>query len=348
MRKIIMALTAVAVFTATAAAQSTSNSEPRRLIYGIDDRIDLFQDTSDKYRHFADSVVSLWNAGRLSPTIFIKGKTAKLRTGKYNSISSPNDLHKDERFRNQPTGPFCSGSLVGPDLIMTASHCIHSESRPGVTPVCADIKFVFGFAVKKKGRYPKSIPASEVYSCASVVARGEWWIIGDDFALIKLDRAVSGHTPLAINRGDSITRDAEVFTIGHPKGLPLKIATYGKVRDVYENGSGLSMLSGSFFTTDMDIYTGNSGGPVFNAKTGLVEGIVVRGSKDDFVKKDGYNRSNVVAQDEGAPNISINISVLAGLIPAERAKTTAVTIDMSAIMPDQARLDQIRDLLDSQ
>jgi len=38
----------------------------------------------------------------------------------------------------------------------------------------------------------------------------------------------------------------------------------------------------------LDTFKGNSGGPVINAKTGLVEGIVVRGEKDK--EKDNENK----------------------------------------------------------
>ncbi len=41
-----------------------------------------------------------------------------------------------------------------------------------------------------------------------------------------------------------------------------------------------------FFVANLDTYGGNSGSPVVDARTYVVEGILVRG-EDDFVQNDG-------------------------------------------------------------
>jgi hypothetical protein len=46
-------------------------------------------------------------------------------------------------------------------------------------------------------------------------------------------------------------------------------------------------LRRNYFTANLDSYAGNSGSPVFNQKTGRVEGILIQGA-DDFV----YNEEN--------------------------------------------------------
>ena len=58
--------------------------------------------------------------------------------------------------------------------------------------------------------------------------------------------------------------------MGHPSGLPMKIA----------GGSKVHALEKHYFVANLDTFTGNSGSPVLNEKTGLVEGILVRGGKD--------------------------------------------------------------------
>jgi ankyrin repeat protein len=59
--------------------------------------------------------------------------------------------------------------------------------------------------------------------------------------------------------------------IGSPSGLPLKVASGAKVRD---------NLHPFYFNANLDTFQGNSGSAVFNAETGVVEGILVRGEED--------------------------------------------------------------------
>ena len=62
-----------------------------------------------------------------------------------------------------------------------------------------------------------------------------------------------------------------MHVIGHPVGLPAKVAGGAIVRDNTPN---------PFFVANLDTYGGNSGSPVFNSRTHRVEGILVRGERD--------------------------------------------------------------------
>ncbi|HAH05137.1 MAG TPA: serine protease, partial [Elusimicrobia bacterium] len=100
---------------------------------------------------------------------------------------------------------------------MTAGHCVQDEAA------CANVKFVFGFGIKKEGVLPEKVAPSEVYKCAKIVAQtleGE----GADYALIQLDRKVSKHKVLEIDRTNSIANGDAIYVIGHPSGLPTKVA----------------------------------------------------------------------------------------------------------------------------
>ena len=50
------------------------------------------------------------------------------------------DLQTDEPYYSQPNPVFCSGAMVGPDLVLTAGHCI--KGAPG--DPCTSVSFVFG------------------------------------------------------------------------------------------------------------------------------------------------------------------------------------------------------------
>ncbi len=61
-----------------------------------------------------------------------------------------------------------------------------------------------------------------------------------------------------------------LVVIGRPSGLPTKVADGAQVRSVND----------VFLVANLDTYGGNSGSAVFNAVTGVVEGILVRGDTD--------------------------------------------------------------------
>jgi len=243
-------------------------------IYGEDDRVDYYAASADM-KALADSVVSLWSAGSIKLDA-ASGKYT-LATEKFGDRLN---LCPGEKFREQPIGAFCSGSLVGEDMIMTAGHCVADETD------CAAARMVFGFAVKTAGgEAPVKIAASEVYSCKKIVKRflggepsgGSTSGLGPDYALVQLDRKVTGHKPLPVNRNQKLKKGTKLVVIGHPVGLPLKVAAGSSVRDASPKG---------YFVADLDTFGGNSGSPVFNASTKLIEGILVRGDQD-FIQAPG-------------------------------------------------------------
>ena len=167
-----------------------------------------------------------------------------------------------ERFTNQPTLMSCTGFLVSEDVLVTAGHCMVNNFD------CSGFKWVFDF---KNG--VKKIPADSVYNCKRIIAQQQVAlpILGViDYALIQLDRPVTTGKPLKFRTEGRIKRGTNVAVIGHPLGLPLKIADNAKVKAVF----------GKTFKANLDTYGGNSGSPVVDADTGLVEGILVHGADD--------------------------------------------------------------------
>ncbi len=269
----VLLLTLASCGTKTANQAEISKPE---VIYGDDDRRDLFEaDASPIGRELARSTVALVKKADLASA---PNGGMKLPTETFGTAYG---LCDDEPYRDQPNPAFCSGFLVAPDLIATAGHCVTSQAD------CDGLAFVFDFAYDSRGADPTAVNASNVFSCQSIVATqapGD----GADFAVVKLDRAVTGRTPVKIRRDGKIADGAPVVVVGHPAGLPTKIAGGAKVRANANDG---------FFVANLDTYGGNSGSAVFNATTKEVEGILVRGEQD-FTTRGSCTVSKRCAADE--------------------------------------------------
>jgi len=234
-------------------------NERQKVIYGVDDRQDLYESTNDKYLKAAQSVVALFHANEVSD----KGDgTSELALGNF---GDQYDLCASEKFRDQPVGAFCSGFLVAPQIMATAGHCVNDSN-------VKNIRFVFGFKMNAPGDPTTRVNNSEVYKGSRVIGR-EQIDDGADWALVELDRPVNNHPPVKIRRSGKIEDDGPVYVIGHPCGLPMKIAGKAVVRDNHNP---------SFMVCNLDTYGGNSGSGVFSdsEEEPFVEGILVRGETD--------------------------------------------------------------------
>ena len=298
-RAIVLVVTLAAALRLAAPAAAQVNGE---VIYGADDRIDLYQTKDARLLSLADSTAALFR----SKSITDRGALAGLVTSHYGQELN---LCHDEPFYEQETGAFCSGSLVAPDILMTAGHCIKDDWA------CKNVKLVFGFAIKKKGELPREVATGDVYGCKQILGREEV-SNGADWALIKLDRAVKGHKPLKLNRTGKLANKTPLVVIGHPAGLPVKIAGGASVRDSSPDG---------FFRANLDTYGGNSGSAVFNANTGLVEGILVRG-ETDYVMRGSCRVSNVCANDGCRGEDVTKIANVAAKIPGARHRGRAAEL----------------------
>lgn len=196
-------------------------------------------------------------------------KSAPYTVGTSDGAALP--LCASEVFRGQPRAGYCSAFLVGPDLVATAGHCMLNQAQ------CEDARLVFGYTADARGEDVRTrVPASEVYSCVALVEHKfeGATALDDDWALFRLDRPVTGRTPLPVRRAGVVANEAELVMAGHPLGLPLKVTTSGAVTD---NVAGRPK-----FSTSLDGSPGNSGSPVIDKGTGLVEGILTAGPSEEW------------------------------------------------------------------
>ncbi|MDL5503192.1 MAG: serine protease, partial [Candidatus Methanoperedens sp.] len=231
--------------------------DKQKAIYGVDDRKDLFNVTDRTILDDADCVVSLFQ----NREVVDNGDGTSTLVTK--NFGTEYNLCSNERFREQPTGAFCSGFLIAPDLVATAGHCVDSSN-------VTNILFVFGFRMVDETTPHTTIDNNEIYRGLKVIDRKQI-SDGADWAVVKLERAVANHRIADVRKTGIIENDQAVHVIGHPCGLPTKFADGARVRDNTHS---------EFFVANLDTYGGNSGSPVFNSNTHQVEGILVRGETD--------------------------------------------------------------------
>lgn len=236
----------------------------------IENNPDLLEDAYDSYLVQGSSNSSRMSGKKENDDYYYFNKN---RTLERNLRVCPT-----ERFADQAVLSQCTGFLVAPDLLITAGHCIQTKFQ------CDSFRWVFGH---KKG--VDKIPRKDVYRCEKVVASELTKSVFStrDYALIKLDRAVKGREPLPVRTEGYVNKDEPLAVIGHPSGLPMKIADNARVTSRRIN----------FFYSNLDTFSGNSGSPVINTRTGLVEGLLIQGASDYMASKRGCRVSRLYSDD---------------------------------------------------
>ncbi|MHB0995219.1 MAG: trypsin-like serine peptidase [Elusimicrobiales bacterium] len=179
-----------------------------------------------------------------------------------------------QRFFRQHSAAYCSGALIAPDLVVTAGHCMGEKNKPASR--CDKARFVFGFSVDRADGLPVKVPKADVYSCAEVKIYSNG--AAGDFAVVRLDRAVSGRASSRFVLTSPPAAGTAIFTVGGPYGLPLKVVDDAAVRSLSE--------AKTFFRTDLDTSGGNSGGGIFRASDGALVGVHTASWDPDLVETD--------------------------------------------------------------
>ena len=266
-------LTALALFCSAAATYASTD-----IIYGEDNRHDVYTYPDKTVVSLTDSVVSLFKAESLT-----YNRETQLVSVRHSSAAANANFCSWERFSKQPVSAFCSGFLIAPDKIVTAGHCIQTKND------CENTFFIFGYKMANENQYYGNFGLDYVHGCKRILGQVKD-NAGIDFAVIEIDRPTN-RQPLRLSSNKNLNVNDEVLVIGSPSGLPIKIADNGYVR-------GIGRTRG-VFSTNLDTYAGNSGSAVINARTLEVEGILVRGDTDFVTTSSGCRESKVVSMDGG-------------------------------------------------
>jgi V8-like Glu-specific endopeptidase len=272
MFKIVILLTMFSALNIS--AETYERSPASKVIYGHDDRYDVDDYSDPIFIEKARSVAMRVSNKRLSED----RDDSSLMNFPFRKLKNDRPLLcSDERFREQIVLGECSGFLVAPNKLVTAGHCMNQASA------CTKNLWVFDF---KKGT--TQINKNNVYSCKKIISQK--FSITDskfeDYAVIELDRNVTDREPLAYRKSGKIDIETPLVVIGHPMGLPMKIAdgaqAFGMNEREFRKVVQSWLARKNYFTANLDAMGGNSGSPVFNKVTGEVEGILSEGA-DDFV-----------------------------------------------------------------
>ena len=111
----------------------------------------------------------------------------------------------------------------------------------------------------------------------SVVARVSQVDKKNDLALIEFNsNRLPGVRPLPLFKTEQVSAEP-VFTIGHSRGLDKQVISAGRIKNpdtwTYTSGKDGKAYYEKYIQSNLEIYPGNSGGPLINGK-GAVVGVI--------------------------------------------------------------------------
>ncbi len=195
----------------------------------------------------------------------------------------------------------CSGSLIAPNLVLTARHCVTKNSTTSVS--CDENgRSANGGHIESDedpatiGIYAGSSPSFAKRPLAlgkAIVAPQGEVLCDSDIALVVLDRDVTGITPLPLRLDAPAKVGETVRSVGYgqndqnvPIGARFRkggVAVLAQGKTISESRTPLGPHE---FEVGKSICQGDSGGPAIAEDTGAVIGVVSRGGGCD--EDDGH------------------------------------------------------------
>jgi len=175
------------------------------------------------------------------------------------SLGKKYQLCPGEAFTTQPVLGSGTAFLIGKDRMITAGH-VFSGKLQGYA-------VIFGFELaNQSGGIQSIIAADSIYFPTRIIQQSEEL----DLTAFTLDRETAS-AALQTGTEKELANDAGIYMVGHPYGLPKKVAANAAIED---------NTSKDYFYTSLDAFQGNSGSPVFSVATHKLIGVLVGGQAD--------------------------------------------------------------------
>ena len=133
---------------------------------------------------------------------------------------------EDVKFLDQPAAGSCTGFLIAPDILVTAGHCIRTLED------AQDFVWVFDYTseVKYDGEYLE-VDEEDIFEVVEVLSAELDEVTESDYSVLSLARK-SDRRPYRFRTSGTVATGENVYTVGSPTGIPLKLADNAVVVEI--------------------------------------------------------------------------------------------------------------------
>ncbi|GEM_PF-3293400 len=227
-------------------------------LYEQDDRKDLYEINNPELQKIASAMAYQIEFVELKGWTFNRFWTLVMEPFQARRICP------DERYKEQLSmRTNCSGILVSPKHLLTAGNCITEH-------YCSNDLYYWMFNYDLKEDKPFNIKHrnTNFYKCEKIVKRYYDPNNAISYTLLELKKEVKGVEPVKLRQSGDLSPGEELIVLGHPQGLPLKIADNIQTYDQND----------THFLLNSDIAGSTRGAAIINAKSYELEGIMIHGT----------------------------------------------------------------------